>query len=96
MDFETSLRRAIKTGKVLFGQKATMTSIQEGISQMVVVADNCPEEFKTYLFEQEDVFVHIYSGSGVQLGKACGQPFMVSALSIVDAGESDILTFKRT
>jgi len=29
------------------------------------------------------------------LGKACGRPHMVSALAIVDAGESDILSLKR-
>ena len=31
----------------------------------------------------------------VQLGKACGKPHMVSALAIVDPGESDITSLKR-
>ncbi|HIH03297.1 MAG TPA: 50S ribosomal protein L30e, partial [Methanoregulaceae archaeon] len=34
-------------------------------------------------------------GSSVQLGKACGKPHMVSALAVVDPGESDITSLKR-
>ena len=94
MDFETSLRRAIKSGSVIFGQNETKNSIENGKSKMVVVAGNCPEEFMNYLSEKE-VFVYKSSDSSMQLGKACGNPFMVSALSIEDAGESDILTLKK-
>ncbi|MDD4127872.1 MAG: 50S ribosomal protein L30e, partial [Methanomicrobium sp.] len=36
MDFETSLRRAIKTGNVVIGQKETKDCISEGKAQMVV------------------------------------------------------------
>lgn len=94
MDFETSLRRAIKSGNVIFGQNETKTSIESGKSKMVVVAGNCPEEFINYLSEK-DIFVYKSSDSSMQLGKACGNPFMVSALSIEDAGESDILTLMK-
>jgi len=45
MDFESSLRRAIKTGKVFSGQKSTKVYIENKTAQMVVVAKNCPEEF---------------------------------------------------
>lgn len=95
MDFESSLRRAIKTGNVLSGQKSTKTCIENKTARMVVVADNCPEEFITYLSGTSDTFVYTYGGSSVMLGKACGRPHMVSALAIVDAGESDILSLKR-
>ncbi|WP_062400156.1 50S ribosomal protein L30e [Methanogenium cariaci] len=96
MDFESSLRRAIKTGKVLSGQKSTKECIENKTAQMVVVAKNCPEEYVKYLSGGvEDTFVYTYDGSSVMLGKSCGRPHMVSALAIVDAGESDILTLKR-
>jgi large subunit ribosomal protein L30e len=94
MDFETSLRRAVKSGSVLVGQNSTKETILESKAQMVVIARNCPEEFKKFLQEQ-DIFTYTYEGSGVQLGKACGKPFMVSALAIIDAGESDILSLMR-
>jgi len=95
MDFNASLRRAIKTGKVLLGQNVTMQSIESGSAQMVVVARNCPENFRDMLKSKENLFVHTFDGSSVQLGKACGKPFMVSALVVVDPGESDILSLKR-
>jgi len=94
MDFETSLRRAIKSGAVVNGQKETRNCIEEGKAQIVIVAKNCPGEFITYL-KEKDVFVHTYDGSSMQLGKTCGKPFMVSALAVEDAGESDILSLKR-
>jgi large subunit ribosomal protein L30e len=95
MDFEISLRRAIKTGNVVVGQNSTKDCIQENKAQMVVVARNCPGNFNEFLAGQDNVFTHIYDGSSMQLGKACGKPFMVSALAVVEAGESDILSLKR-
>ena len=46
MDFNASLRRAIKTGNVILGQNNTEKCMNEGKAQMVVVASNCPEAFK--------------------------------------------------
>jgi len=95
MDFNASLRRAIKTGNVELGRNKTEKCIDQGKAQIVVIAENCPEEFKTSLAGKKDLFVHTFGGSSVALGKACGKPFMVSALAVIDPGESDILTLKR-
>ncbi|MDI9632446.1 MAG: 50S ribosomal protein L30e [Methanolinea sp.] len=95
MDFNASLRRAIKTGKVLLGQNMTAKCIESGSAKMVVVAKNCPEKFLKMLKSRENLFVHTYDGSSVALGKACGKPFTVSALVVVDPGESDILSLKK-
>jgi large subunit ribosomal protein L30e len=45
MDFNASLRRAIKTGNVILGQNNTEKCIKEGKAQMVVIAGNCPATF---------------------------------------------------
>jgi len=95
MDFNTSLRRAIKTGKVNLGQNATKESIEAGNAKLVVVAANCPNEFTSYLSEKEGVKTHAVEGSGVQLGRACGKPFMVSALAVIESGDSEIMTLTR-
>jgi len=95
MDFNASLRRAIKTGEVLLGQNMTAQSIDNGSAQMVVVAGNCPENFREMLKSKDNLFVYTFEGSSVQLGKACGKPFIVSALAIINPGESDILSLKR-
>ncbi|EJG07923.1 MULTISPECIES: 50S ribosomal protein L30e [Methanofollis] len=95
MDFNESLRRAIKTGKVFLGQNSTEECVNAGKAQLVVIARNCPAAFKEAMMAREDVSTYVYEDSGKQLGKACGRPHVVSALAIVEAGESDILSIKR-
>lgn len=95
MEFNVSLRKAIKTGNVVLGQNETERCVMNGDANMVVVARNCPEVYRARLAEESNVFVYTFDGSSVQLGKACGKPHMVSALAVVDPGESDITTLKR-
>lgn len=95
MDFNASLRRAIKTGNVELGRNKTEKCVEQGKAQIIVVAENCPEEYKKSLTGKEGLFVHTFPGTSVALGKACGKPFMVSALAVIDPGESDILSLKR-
>ena len=35
--------------------------------------------------------VHHYSGNNIELGTACGKYFRVGCVSIVDAGDSDLI-----
>jgi large subunit ribosomal protein L30e len=95
MDFNASLRRAIKTGNVILGQNETEKSIREKKAQLVVVAKNCPQEYREIINQNKELDVYVFEGSSVQLGMASGKPFMVSALAVVDPGESDILSLKR-
>lgn len=95
MEFNVSLRKAIKTGNVVLGQNETERCAMSGNANLIVVAKNCPETYRTKLAAETGVFVYTFEGSSVQLGKACGKPHMVSALAIVDPGESDITSLKR-
>ena len=94
MDFNASLRKAVKTGTVFLGQNKTRECIEEGRARLVVVAKNSPESVKN-LVNETDIPVYVYEGSSVQLGKACGMPYVVSALAVVEPGESDILNAVR-
>jgi large subunit ribosomal protein L30e len=94
MDFNASLRKAVKTGTVFLGQNKTRECIEEGKAKLVVVAKNSPESVKT-LVNETDIPVFVYDGSSVQLGKACGRPYVVSTLAVVEPGESDILNVAR-
>ncbi|MCM2465306.1 50S ribosomal protein L30e [Methanoculleus oceani] len=94
MDFNASLRKAVKTGTVFLGQNKTQECIEEGKAKLVVVAKNSPESVKN-LVKETDIPVYVYEGSSVQLGKACGMPYVVSALAVVEPGESDILSAAR-
>lgn len=94
MDFNASLRKAVKTGTVFLGRNKTRECIEEGKARLVVVAKNSPESVKN-IVKEIDTPVHIYEGSSVQLGKACGMPYVVSALAVIEPGESDILNVAR-
>lgn len=95
MDFNLSLRRAIKTGKVVLGQNSVEKVIAENKAELVIVAKNAPEKVRTVLTASENLPLYEFDGSSRQLGKECGRDHMVSVLAIVDAGESDILSLKR-
>jgi large subunit ribosomal protein L30e len=96
MDFNVSLRKAIKTGNVILGRNETEDSIQQGTARLIILAKNSTESLKQFATQKEGLQVHIYEGSSMQLGKACGKPFLVSALAVIDPGESDILSLKES
>jgi len=94
MDFNASLHKAVKTGTVFLGRNRTRECIDEGKARLVVVAENSPESVKN-MVSGIDIPVYVYEGSSIQLGKACGMPYVVSALAVVEPGESDILNAVR-
>jgi len=94
MDFNDSLRRALKTGSVILGPDNTKKCINDGRAQMIILAGNCAKDFKTNI-ANENLFIHTFEGSSAALGRACRKPFAVSTIAIINPGESDILSFKR-
>ena len=94
MDFNNSLRRALKTGSVILGPNSTKKCVDDGRARMIIIAANCAKNFKTKITANENLFIHIFEGSSAALGRACGKPFAVSPLAIINPGESDILSFK--
>lgn len=95
MDFNLSLRRAIKTGKVVLGQNSVEKVIAENKAELVIVAKNAPAKVRAIINAADNLSLYEFNGSSRQLGKECGRDHMISVLAIVDAGESDILSLKR-
>ncbi|HJJ28279.1 MAG TPA: 50S ribosomal protein L30e [Methanocorpusculum sp.] len=93
MDFNLSLRRAIKTGKVVLGQNSVEKAIND--AKLVIVAANAPEKVRAVIAAKENLPLYEFEGSSRQLGKECGRDHMVSVLAVLDAGESDILSLKE-
>jgi len=89
IDIGKALRTAITTGVVKFGQEQTKKAIETQEAKLVVIASNCPDES---ISRAEGVKVIRFSGNNMELGAACGKPFSVSALAILDPGESNILS----
>ncbi|MCJ2531257.1 MAG: 50S ribosomal protein L30e [Candidatus Thermoplasmatota archaeon] len=87
-DLAGPLRRAIETGQVVLGLHQVRRALQSDQARLVIRASNCPDEF---LGTPEDVPVEEFPGSNVELGAACGKPFSVSAVAVLDPGKSKIL-----
>jgi large subunit ribosomal protein L30e len=84
----------MKSGKAILGYKSSLKGLRTGKSKMVLIASNCPPLRKSeveYLAMLAKVQVHHYAGDNTDLGNACGKMFNCSVVSVVDAGDSDIL-----
>ena len=93
MDINKALRSAIDTGKVHVGVKQSCKAADSESAKLIIVASNCPKESAEQLKESKSP-VHSFSGNNATLGAACGKPFPVAAVAIVDGGKSDVLTLK--
>ena len=92
MDVQRSLRTVIATGKVLIGADQTAKALARGEAKMVILATNAPhaEDIRAAAGKKK-VPVYSFEGMGTQLGPACGKPFAISAIAVLDAGESDVM-----
>ena len=90
MDVARALKAAATSGDVRIGLAETRKSLRKGEAKMVVVSRNCPE--KEELSSAGGVKFLEFSGSNIELGAACGKPYPISALAVVNPGESNILS----
>jgi large subunit ribosomal protein L30e len=94
IDVNKAIATSVKTGKVLFGINNAVRSAKQGRAKLILLASNCPHgmvDDVTHYAKFSDVPVLIYKGSSIDLGVVCGKSFMVSALTIREPGDSDIL-----
>lgn len=89
MDLNKNLRTVTKTGKVLFGISQAKQAIEKKEGKLIVIASNCPDQD---IKIQKSVPVIEFSGTNRELGAACGKPFSVAVVTIIEAGDSQILS----
>jgi len=87
IDVARALKVAVDTGEVRFGARVVRLAAKAGKARLVVVAANCPEDLSGI-----GAKVFPFPGTNAELGTACGKPFSVSALAIIDPGDSNILS----
>ncbi|MFO8109890.1 MAG: 50S ribosomal protein L30e [Thermoplasmata archaeon] len=93
MDINREIRLAVNTGKTVFGVKESKEAASSEKARLVIVSNKCPEtEFKGDQFQ--GVPIYHYKGNNKNLGTAAGKPFSISALTVIKAGESNILSVK--
>jgi len=94
IDIDKAIATTVKTGKVMLGANKAVESAKLGRAKLIVLASNCPrntmEDVMNYS-RFSNVPVVIYKGTSIDLGAACGKPFTVSALTVREPGDSDIL-----
>ncbi len=81
-DYKEKLKAAIEKKKVLFGYKEAIKAVKSNKADTVVIAINCPVDFKNTLVKTYKENVMEFDGTGKQLGVFCGKPFPVSVLVI--------------
>ena len=93
MDIKRALRNARETGKVTIGFRETLKQANKGKVKLAIVAKNCPPKDLEVL-KKKKVPIYTYNGNNAEFGAACGKPFSISSLGVVDGGKSDILALK--
>ncbi len=94
IDIEKAIAAAAKTGKVTFGADSTIKNAKSGKVKMIVLAANCPQNVREdieYYCKLSNVPFIAFRGSAIDLAAVCGKPFTISALSIREPGDSEIL-----
>ena len=90
----SQLALVMKSGKTNIGYKTVLRDIRNGKAKAIILSSNLPIhrksqlEYYSVLSKSKTIF---YKGSNVDLGTACGKLFRISCMSIVEAGDSDIL-----
>jgi len=94
IDINKTIATTVRTGKVLFGVNDAVRNAKVGKAKLIIVAANCPQEIRgsiEHYCRLSHVPIIIYEGTSIELGAVCGNPFVVSALTIREPGDSEIL-----
>ncbi len=93
MGVEEQIKRAVSTGKVLFGSKETERAILFGEAKYVFISEDLEENTKErfeYLLKLGKVPYKELEYTYKQLGEVLGKDYPVGALAILDAGKAKI------
>ncbi|KAJ2556813.1 60S ribosomal protein L30 [Coemansia sp. RSA 1933] len=88
------LTLVMKSGKASLGYKSTLKNLRSGKAKLILISKNTPPLRKSeieYYAMLAKTSVHHFSGNNIDLGTACGKLFRVGTMSVLDAGDSDIL-----
>ncbi|MGD6811101.1 MAG: 50S ribosomal protein L30e [Candidatus Bathyarchaeia archaeon] len=99
INIDKAIASAVKTGKVSFGANAALQNAKTGKAKMILLASNCPKDIKDnieYYGKISKVPVITYKGTSMDLAEVAGKLFIISALSIRESGDSDILKVIET
>ena len=91
MDINKLLRNAVNTGEVYFGIKQTRKAIKRKKAKLIITSSNCSPDHLKLIQRQKSVPIYNFKGTNAELGAACGKPYSISTLAIIDEGSSNII-----
>jgi large subunit ribosomal protein L30e len=95
-DESKEINVAVKTGKVLIGANCVLSELATGKLKLIIIANNLPQKsndrlnIQNYSIEKP-VPIYEAHNSSIDLGSACGKPFWISMLGIIEPGDSSIM-----
>ncbi|MHA1940549.1 MAG: 50S ribosomal protein L30e [Candidatus Hodarchaeales archaeon] len=95
-DLERAINMAMSTGRVKMGYQNVLASVLNGKMKVTIISNNLPADAKEELKRNcaiSNIPIISFEKSGRELGAVCGRPHKVSALAIVDPGNSKILDY---
>lgn len=92
------IRLAVDSGETALGINSVIGSIKDNTAKLVVVASKSKRDTLQdieHMAKISNIKVITFEGTSMELGAVCGKPFSVSALSIIEQGNSRILEENR-
>lgn len=99
MDLNRNIRIAVDTGKVAYGAESARKALLNKQAKLVIYAKNTPPKIKEdilYYAKLSNVPTLEFPGSTSDLGAVCGRPHFISALTIFETGDSEIMKAVET
>ncbi|MDI6707641.1 MAG: ribosomal L7Ae/L30e/S12e/Gadd45 family protein [Candidatus Thermoplasmatota archaeon] len=93
MDINTAIRILLEQGKVTVGFETTKKAFLKNNIKLAIVSSNLPQKKLEIIKSSAPVFK--YKGSNSELGVACGKPFPVSIIGIIEAPEKILKAFRN-
>ena len=94
-DISKKIRMCVDTGKTKPGERdAIKASLIGGGAKIIILSSNCKETAKSDIEHNARISgipIYHFDGNGYELGSACGVPYVISALTVFDEGNSNIL-----
>ena len=99
IDVGKELRRAVDTGKVVFGKRQVEKSVLKGECKLVIISNNAEKYAKErvqQLCNTAGIPFFQFAATGLDIGSYCGKPFVVSFVGVNNQGKSRVLDLTKS
>ncbi|MFH0849182.1 MAG: 50S ribosomal protein L30e [archaeon] len=94
IDLNRQVKILMRTGKFSFGANEALEAAKSGRAKIIILTSNCPEPDRSDIMRyagMSGVPTYASDVTSSDLGIICEKPYVVSALSVSEAGDSEIL-----